>query len=187
MGTTTVGTQRHGPAGTWIAGTWITVALLGLLALLAGAPGTPVATVAAAQPGWVDVTDAPSGVTAALPGPAEPATVPYGRAYAPDGADVAFAVLDVPVPPGLALAGVVDTVAPGLGVTVVESRDTTVDGRQALDAVIDVDRDGVSGTALVRAVVDDGHVIVLATRARDGADPAARQLHEQLLTGVRFS
>lgn len=174
-----VGTRRRAPVGTLIA-----AALLGLLALLGAGP--VVAPVAARQD-WVEVTDAPSGVTVALPGAAEATTVPYGRAYAPEGGDVAFAVLDVPIPAGVDLAGAVGTVAPTLGVTIVESTDTTVEGHPAVDAVVAVDRDGVSGTALVRAVVADGYVVVLVTRAASPEDPAAADLHRKLLDGARLA
>jgi hypothetical protein len=172
-------TRRRGPVGTWFA-----AALLGLLAVLGAGPA--IAPVAVAAPGWVEVTDAPSGVTAALPATTDPVEVPYGRAYTPAGGEVAFAVLDVPVPSFVGLSTIVENVGPGLGVTVTESRETTVDGRDALDAVVDVERDGVRGTAFVRAVVDDGYVVVLATRATDADDTDARRLHERLVAGLRF-
>ncbi|MGD9531869.1 MAG: hypothetical protein AB7V44_34425 [Pseudonocardia sp.] len=175
-------------SGRMPVGTWITAALLALVALLGAGPGIAnAAATTPAQSGWVDVTDAPSGVTVALPGEADPVEVPFGRAYAPDGADVAFAVVDVPTIPGLGLDTVLDSVGPGLGVTVVESQETTVDGRDALDAVVAVDREDAQGTALVRAVLDDGHVIVLATRATDASDETARALHQRLLAGLRFA
>lgn len=175
----TATTSRPLPVGTWIA-----AALLALVALVGG-PG--IANAATTSPGWVDVTDAPTGVTVALPGEAAPVEVPFGRAYTPANSDVAFAVIDAPVIPGLGLDTTLSSIAPSLGVTVVESHETTVDGRDALDAVVTVNRDDVSGTALVRAVVDDGHIVVLATRATDPSDEAARALHQQLLAGARFA
>lgn len=166
-------------------GTWITVAVLGLFALLGGPAIGTVANTAPA--GWVDVVDAPTGVTVALPGAAEATDVPFGRAYLPAGDEVAFAVVDVPTLPGIGLATVLDTLAPRFGATVVESTETTVDGRDALDAVITVDNDQAQGTALVRAIVDDGHVVVLVTRAADAADAQAQALHQQLISGARLA
>lgn len=176
-------TGRRPPVGTWIV-----MALFGLFALLvaalpaAAAPG-PVRV--AAQQGWVDVTDEPSGVTVALPGAAAPTAVPFGRAYAPDGANVGFGVVDVPGPLTPDLGDLLDTVAPGLGVTVVQSRATEVDGHRALDAEVEFDTAGLTGTALVRAVVTDGYVVVLATVAQPG-DTAAAAQHQRLLAGAEL-
>lgn len=185
------------------AGTWIVAALFGLLATVLAAapaaaaslpahvaaapaaPGTIPAHVAAQQ-GWVDVTDEPSGVTVALPAAAAPVAVPYGRGYAPKGADIGFAVVDVPSALTPDLSDLLDTVAPGFGVTVIDSRATEVGGRRALDAEVAVDTAGVRGTALVRAVVTDGHVVVLVTAAEPG-DAAAADRHRRLLAGARFA
>ena len=88
-------TSRRMPVGTWIA-----AALLALVALLGAGPGIAnAAATTPAQPGWVDVTDAPSGVTVALPGehaevdelPPDPRRVVERVQAVEDGRQLAFA------------------------------------------------------------------------------------------------
>lgn len=187
----------------------MTVSLSALGVLLPAAapppPAVPRATAAHAVPAatgaveeWTPATDAPSGVSAELPGEAEEekTSVPVGgepvsgRVYGVETGEafVGFAVFDTP---GAArdlragLKGFLDAYERESGETLrsTDVRATTVDGRPVLDARLSSSDDMAGATRFIGA---GGHVVQAVTFGPEDNRKHLDGLHRRLLAGIRF-
>ncbi|WP_432076530.1 hypothetical protein [Streptomyces wuyuanensis] len=147
---------------------------------------------------WTPTTDAPSGVTAELPGKTEgeKTSVPVGgepvsgRVYGVETGEafVGFAVFDTPgAAPALraGLKGFLDAYERESGETlrVTAVRPTTVDGRPALDARLSSSDDMAGAT---RFIGEDEHVVQAVTFGPEDNRKDLEALHRQLLAGIRL-
>lgn len=147
---------------------------------------------------WTPATDAPSGVSAELPGEAEEekTSVPVGgepvsgRVYGVETGEafVGFAVFDTPGTPRdlrASLKGFLDAYERESGETLRSTgvRTTTVDGRPALDARLSSSDDMAGAT---RFIGEDGHVVQAVTFGPEDNRKDLEALHRQLLAGIRL-
>jgi hypothetical protein len=143
---------------------------------------------------WMDVTDQPSGVSVKLPGQATPQDVSRsvdgksikGRAYRVVTGDnaIIFIVWDVPGSQFDLEKAIQDDATRG-GI-ISSSQKTTVDGRPGLDARITITVSGIRLVSFSRYIAADTHVVLLATTGPVADEKAVKQLHQQLLAGVRI-
>ncbi|MFF8265005.1 hypothetical protein [Streptomyces virginiae] len=151
--------------------------------------------------GWVETTDAPSGITIELPGKAtvRKATVSVdgkpveARVYAvdsPDGGTV-FSVHDM-VDDRYTLEDnlhrflesyMVNTAEP---LTSSEVRKSTVDGRPVLDARLASESGGEPAVGFTRLIADDDHFVQVMVLGPAANEKALEAMHERLLAGLRI-
>ncbi|MFG2992718.1 hypothetical protein ACGFZK_26060 [Streptomyces sp. NPDC048257] len=162
---------------------------------------TPAPTATKATEDWVRATDAPTGITAELPGKAElrKGSVPIegkdvaARAYGVDVPDagIGFSVHDMPgdqFPLQDSLEGFLAAynLANGDTLTSSDVRKTTVDGRPALDARL-ADKDDADRTVgSIRLISDDDHLVMAITLGSEAQEKELKRMHERLLSSLRI-
>lgn len=142
---------------------------------------------ASAPAGWIAVTDAPSGVTVALPeavepqefsGPALDGSIMEGRFYMVEDATggVGFGIYDTS-PEAYSLQVGIAGAAEGMGGTLESSDPIEIQGRTGIEGEISLD----SGSGLVRLILLDEHVLTLVSVGL-GADADQVEADMRLLT-----
>ncbi|MCM1973716.1 hypothetical protein [Streptomyces sp. G1] len=149
---------------------------------------------------WSEVTDAPSGITARLPGEAE--VVEFGesacRDYSAETADthvsVLFTVCDVQGTPKrsdlqAAADGATSSFRKEFGNVAVDSstRETEFDGHPTLDLRLSVKDGGPEGKISAhRYIADDSHFVIAQTVADARNEESLNSTHKRLIAGIRI-
>ncbi|MGW2562343.1 hypothetical protein ACWCXB_24425 [Streptomyces sp. NPDC001514] len=149
---------------------------------------------------WVETTDAPSGIKFKLPEKAEVQEIsesgltPAARVYmvqTAEGINSAVIVYDIPGTQAALSEGLQEFLrgyneGPGENLTVTSSKQTTVDGRPALDATLADAKAGGKERGSVRLIADDTHVVQVVTLGSKANEKAVNEMHQQLVAGVRI-
>ncbi|MFD7445988.1 hypothetical protein [Streptomyces sp. NPDC059909] len=151
---------------------------------------------------WAETTDAPSGVTFKLPGKPTVQEIPKSldgltpgarvyMAQSAEGIHSAVIVYDVPGSQATLSVGLQEflrgyNAGSGERLTAGNSRQTTVDGRPALDAPLAAAKGGGKDSGSVRLIADDTHVVQIVTIGPKANEKAVKKTHQQLLAGVRI-